>query len=93
MFTVGLLAAVSDEITACSAHTGHERRAVAALHHLDDARAMPQRDLRRTVDAAVVGDQHLTANIALAQRVQRAIDAGGDRSCLVEAWHYNGKLW
>src|SRR6266851_4216767 len=76
-----------DEFAIRRLDAADERRAVALTRHIDDARTQLSCDDRRTVGAAVVGDDHLGRDPKLLGRTLRFLDAASDGFGLVEAGH------
>ena len=69
-----------------------ERVAVAALAHVHHTSAEAAGDLLRTISAAVVSDDDLTADTAGLQRRERLLDADGEGVLLVQAGHHDRQL-
>jgi hypothetical protein len=74
------------------ADAGRERRPVATPGDLHDAGAMRFGDGLRTVDGAVVGDQHLAFDLLPAQEFTGPEDALFEGARLVEAGHEDGEF-
>src|SRR5262249_37626391 len=71
---------------------GTEGAAVPLHLDMDDAGPQPTRDLRRSVRAAIVRDDDLALDPALAQEVLRLPDARGQALGLVQAGHDDREL-
>ena len=81
-----------DKSPARGCDSSAQRASVTARLDGNDSRAKLRCDFPRTIRAAIVGDDHFTANSMPLHRLQRFLDADANRRPLVQAWHHDGEF-
>ena len=90
---VAVVGVAHDDVLAAGGRDAADQgRAVAALGHGDQARAVRLGDGLGAVGGAVVGDQHLARDAGALEEAAGLVDADRQRFRLVQAGHQNGEL-
>src|SRR5580698_4364506 len=69
------------------AHSASQRVAVAFVGNANNSCTRCKSEISRPICRTVVGDEHLSVNTSLLEKVARLADAGRNGFGLVKAWH------